>query len=397
MNRIKFCVTILFLVVCVSSVSSKKIEPLVRIPFVTNGFQTFIELKINGSKESLWFGFDTGCGTTVLDSNFLKKSNIVLKGQKEQLTTSTNVVEVDVSTNNQIEFGSFNLENIKFYIEDLRHISPTPAGNKVAGVIGYDLMKDYVTYINHDQSYIELYKKGTELIKTTPIIPIYLYEGQLPVVEGSVTTSGNKKKPFKFVFDSGASFTVGLGPNYINTYNLYDELKVKIQIPVIGGAASSQSINYLSSLSRISFGSFEFDNVPVNFSTSNSGALATDSVDGVIGFDLIRRFNVVLDYENMYIKLLPNKNYKKPLNFNLTGLVFKKKGDKIFISTVLEHSPAKMAGIQVGDVLLSIDKKVFASASQVRNYLKGSYKIKNIVLERNGEISTVRLKPAVFY
>lgn len=395
-------ILILFYVLCflslgINSLLAEEIKPLVRIPFITNGFQTYLELQINGSTEKLCFCFDTGAGSTVLDRNYLAISNIALTGEKEDMTTSVNVVQVDISNNNKINVNGFEIEGIKFYIESLSHLNTAPNGKKVAGVIGFDLMKNYVTYINHEENYIELYPKGTVLYPNSHVLPFFLYEDQLPAFQATIQTESGKTLPVRLVFDSGASFTSSLSSNFIAMHNLDAELKVKVQVPVIGGAQSSASVNYLSSLQQLNFGEFMFQHVPVNFYTSKTGAMATDSIDGVIGFDLIKRFNVVLDYGNKVLRLIPNKNFKTPFNVNLTGLSFRIINNNLTVSGVMDYSPAKSAGIIEGDVIVSIDGKIFGSVAEVRNYLKGSYKTKKFVIQRAGESLQVSVKPANFY
>lgn len=380
-----------------SSLMAKEIKPLVRIPFITNGFQTYIELQVNGSNEKLCFGFDTGAGGTVLDRNYLTSSNITLTGEKEDLATSVNVVQVDISKNNKINANGLDIGGIKFYIESLSHMNVAPNGKKIAGVIGFDLIKNHVTYINHEENYIELYPAGTKLYSNAKELPIFLHENEVPAFYATIQTESGKTLPVRLIFDSGASFTSSLSSSFISKYDLLSDLKVKVKIPVIGGAQSSTSVNYLSSHKQLQFGDFTFNHVPVNLSTSTTGAMATDSIDGVIGFDLIKRFNVVLDYDNKIIKLIPNKHFKTPFNINLTGLSFRKENDLITVSGVMDYSPAKKAGIKEGDVIISIDKKHFTSVTDVRNYLKNSYKAKKFVIKRAGELLQISVKPANFY
>jgi hypothetical protein len=379
-----------------ASLFSGNIEPLVRIPFITNGYQTYLELQINGSEEKLCFGFDTGAGSTVLDQDFVISNNVVLSGEKEEMATSTNVVQADISTNNSICLNGFNIKGIKFYIENLSHLNTAPDGKRVAGIIGSGLMRNYVTYINHEENYIELYPKGTELFNNAAEIPFFLYENELPVFYASIKTKTGEL-PARLVFDSGASFTSSLSSNYISKHKLVEQLKVKVEVPVIGGALSSSSINYLSSLQQLSFGDFTFDHVPVNFSTSSTGSMANDSIDGVIGFDLIKKFNVVLDYEAKKMRLIPNKQYDSVLNFNLTGLSFRTQNDKVVVAGVMDYSPAKSAGIKKGDIVISVDNNQFKSSAELRNYLKGSYKTMDFLIEREGKLIDFNVKPSDFY
>ena len=392
-----FTYVLCLLLLAISNLYADVNKPLVRIPFTTNGRQTYLELQVNGSNEKLCFAFDTGAGGTALDKDFLASSNITLTGEKEDMTTSMNVVQVDISNNNKINFDGFEISGIKFYIESLSHLTSSPAGKKVAGIIGYDMMKNYVTYINHEEDYIELYPKGTQLYPKAKQLSFFLYEDQLPAFQATIQTESGTKYPVRLIFDSGAGFTSSLTTNFIAKHNLDSELKVKVQIPVIGGAQSSASVNYLSSLKQIGFGDYTFNRIPVNFSTTTSGASATDSIDGVIGFDLIKRFNVVLDYENKFIRLIPNKHYRSAFDFNLTGLNLRTKENQVVVAGVMDFSPAKSAGIQEGDLIISVDGKSFATSAEVRNYLKGSYKTKKFMIRRGGESLQITVKPSNFY
>lgn len=332
-----------------------------------------------------------------MDRNYLKSAGVTLTGEKEEMATSMNVVQVDISNNNKINVNGFDISGIKFYIESLSHLTPSPAGEKVAGVIGYDLMKNYVTYIDHEKNYIELYPKGTPLYPKTKELSFFLYEGQLPAFHATIQTESGKTLPVRLIFDSGASFTSSLNTNFISKHNLDQDLKVKIQVPVIGGAQSSASVNYISSLKQIGFGDYSFNHVPVNFATTTSGASATDSIDGVIGFDLIKRFNVVLDYEDKFIRLIPNKYYHSAFDFNLTGLNLRTVNNQIIVAGVMEYYPAKSAGIKEGDIVLSVDGNIFATSAEMRNYLRDSYKTKKFIILGDGKSFEVSIQPANFY
>lgn len=195
-----------FLLLAINNLYADVNKPLVRIPFVTNGRQTYLELQVNGSNEKLCFAFDTGAGGTALDKDYLASSNITLTGEKENMTTSMNVVQVDISTNNKINFDGFEISGIKFYIESLSHLTSSPDGKKVAGIIGYDLMKNYVTYINHEEDYIELYPKGTQLYPKAKQLSFFLYEDQLPAFQATIQTESGKTIACKTCVRFGSQF-----------------------------------------------------------------------------------------------------------------------------------------------------------------------------------------------
>lgn len=395
MKTVSF-ISVVFLLLSLA-VKGNPAQSLVRIPFTTSGAHTYIKARINNSAKEYCFVFDTGAGSTVLDTQLLKEVNVEIAPEKEKMQTSVNIVETDISNNNSIEINGFKLNGIKLYIEDLSRLNTGPNGEKVAGAIGYELLKNYVSFINYQNNYIELYPQGTKLLDNAEVLPIFLYEGQLPAFSATIKTDTGKELPVNLVFDSGAGFTASLSSNLIKKYNLDKDLKTKVQVPVIGGAASSVSVNYLSSLKQLNIGDFQFDQIPVNFSTSTTGAMAQESIDGVIGMDLVKRFNVVFDYANKTMQLVANENINVPFNFNLTGLSFRVKDNQIVISNVINDSPAAKAGIAAGDFVVAIDEKEFSGIEAVKGYLAGSYSPKSFQLKRNGETLFVTVQPQRFY
>lgn len=395
MKTVSF-ISVVFLLLSLA-VKGNPAQSLVRIPFTSSGAHTYIKARINNSAKEYCFVFDTGAGSTVLDTQLLKEVDVEVAPEKEKMQTSVNVVETDISNNNSIEINGFKLNGIKLYIEDLSRLNTGPNGEKVAGAIGYELLKNYVSFINYQNNYIELYPQGTKLFDNAEVLPIFLYEGQLPAFSATIKTDTGKELPVNLVFDSGAGFTASLSSNLIKKYNLDKDLKTKVQVPVIGGAASSVSVNYLSSLKQLNIGDFQFDQIPVNFSTSTTGAMAQESIDGVIGMDLVKRFNVVFDYANKTMQLVANENINVPFNFNLTGLSFRVKDNQIVISNVINDSPAAKAGIAAGDFVVAIDEKEFSGIEAVKGYLAGSYSPKSFQLKRNGETLFVTVQPQRFY
>jgi predicted aspartyl protease len=386
---------ILFLLYITAKTAETK--PLVRIPFTSTGAHTYIKARINNSEKEYCFVFDTGAGSTVLDKQILKEVDVEIAPEKEKMETSVNVVETDISLNNNISVNGFNLSGVKLYIEDLSRLNTGPNGEKIAGAIGFELLKNYVSFINYQDNYIELYAPGTTIYSNAEVLPIFLYEDQLPAFRATITTESGQALPVNLIFDSGAGFTASLSSNFIKKHSLEQNLKTKVQVPVIGGAASSASFNYLSSLSQLNIGSFQFAQVPVNFSTSTSGAMSQETIDGVIGMDLVKRFNVVFDHTNKTMKLIANENIDVPFNFNLTGLSFRTKDNQIVISNVMNDSPAAKAGINAGDIVVSVDEKEFGGVDAVKNYLASSYSKKNFQLKRNGETMVVTVQPQKFY
>ena len=90
---------------------------------------------------------------------------------------------------------------------------------------------------------------------------------------------------------------------------------------------------------------------------SRSGLMAFKTFDGIIGNDILKRFNITYDHINAKLYLAPNSLYESEFRSDCSGLVLRYNGEKreIWVSQVFENSSADEAGVQVGDTLKAVD------------------------------------------
>ena len=69
--------------------------------------------------------------------------------------------------------------------------------------------------------------------------------------------------------------------------------------------------------------------------------------------------------------------------------------DTVTVADFEENSPAKAAGLQVGDRILSIDGKTVTATEDVRLYLDKSQGSVKIIVSRGGQIATFRAEPTI--
>ena len=80
--------------------------------------------------------------------------------------------------------------------------------------------------------------------------------------------------------------------------------------------------------------------------------------NGLLGNRVLRRFDVIIDYGKQHIYLRPNKYYRRPSEFDRSGLVVVGGGvsfHKYRVFAVLPDSPAAAAGLLPNDELLSVN------------------------------------------
>lgn len=128
---------------------NKKLDNLLRkqgyikVPLeVYNSGHIVLQLKLNGINSK--FLLDTGASGTVLTKECIEQFNLKVEETEESGTGagSTNL-EMQKTTNNVLSFQSLRIENLDFFIMDLKHVNDSfkEIGNElIDAVLGADIL-----------------------------------------------------------------------------------------------------------------------------------------------------------------------------------------------------------------------------------------------------------------
>ncbi|NJK83523.1 MAG: PDZ domain-containing protein [Saprospiraceae bacterium] len=111
---------------------------------------------------------------------------------------------------------------------------------------------------------------------------------------------------------------------------------------------------------------------------------------GIVGNEVLSRFNLVIDYWYEKAYLRPNKSYKTAFQFDRSGILINASGKNLsqyVVQYITPSSPAAEAGVQKGDILLKINgasTKLMTMNSIYEKFKKRAGKKMNLVLLRNG-------------
>ncbi len=384
----------LCLVVMICFFCKAQEQPIAIVPLLQQGVHTFIKVKINNSDKSYVFLFDTRAGSSVASLSLADETKLIKSSEEVVLETAGGVSTVPISHDNMLHLEGLDINNINFYIDDISHI--TFQGEKLDGVIGYELLKDYVTLLNYEKNQLEFYPSNTKAFDTYNSVPFTLVE-DLPTVSLSFTTTSGKTFAGNFYFDSGAGFSLSVNSSFAEKHNLLNEFDKKTKIPVMDASMSNSFENYMATLNQLTLLNYSFNDLPISVSMAKSGASSSEKIDGILGIDIIKRFNVVLDYKKTSLILFPNSHYSNPFNFNLTGLSLKQNKNEITVNYVTENSPASIAGFQKNDIIIGIDGMTCENTSDARKILNDSNKTFTVEIKRRDKKETLSLKPKRYY
>ncbi|SDB53226.1 PDZ domain (Also known as DHR or GLGF) [Flavobacteriaceae bacterium MAR_2010_188] len=397
----------------------KLIDNLIIIPVTVNGVE-------------LSFLLDTGVSKAILFNlvnlaDSLKINNvetIYLQG-----LGGGEPIEALKSKKNLFRIGNtINVNQDLFVILD-ETINFTPRlGFPVHGIIGYDLFKDFVVEINyskrflrfHDPRYYEYKKCGK-----CETLPLTFFNFK-PYITAEVEIKDHYV-PVKLLIDSGGSDALWLFDDKSLGIHLYD---APYFTDFLGLGLSGSVYGNRSKLKSFRLKSFELHNINVAYpdSTSISEARKFSERNGSIAGELLKRFNMIIDYPSSKITLQKNSLFKKPFLYNKSGLVLQQDGIRIVkvqniqnlfpsaigrqnnaddansiieivksytlavrpaivIAEIRKESAAQKSGLKVGDIVIRVngdDTSKYQLQEVISNFFDDDGKLITIDVDRNG-------------
>jgi hypothetical protein len=304
---------------------------------------------------------DTGVGLflitdpSLLDSlNIENKRKIKITGLGEQKD-----IEAYITPSLLVEIGNTVSPQLPAAIldRDVFDLSAF-AGIPIHGLIGYDFFKSFTAHIFYETGLIDLYLHGKGKIpKKYSKIPITI-ESNKPYLMVNAEGNINKKYILKMLIDTGAGNALSLETYENQPFPLPDK-----NISANLGVGLNGDINgFIGRLKSISLGKYILKEPICAFPRFDDVASKTLGIarNGSIGNLLMKRFNVIYDYDKGFIYLKPNLNFNLPFEHDMSGMELFAGGEsfnRIIVNRVEKNSPADEIGIQKNDELITINFK----------------------------------------
>ena len=194
----------------------------------------------------------------------------------------------------------------------------------------------------------------------------------------------------RFLFDMGAGLNMMLTTDFIKDSALLHK-KRKFFIKQAEGLGGKIDMT-LTVIREIKIGPYRFRNVPIYIFDDRFNVTSYPYLGGLIGNDLLRRFNVILNYERRDIYLLPNSHYNEPFDYSYTGIELFLENGQIVLGDVAKGSPAEAAGLKEGDVVVAINKNFAQNLQQYKIALQTTGDRLKIIVQRDGELKEFEMK-----
>jgi hypothetical protein len=346
-----------------------------------------LSAQLNNGKDTLNFILDTGSSGVSLDSTTANILQIKQQATDTILKGIGGANKVNYAFNQSLTLGDFKIDSLNFFINDYALLSST-YGERIDGIIGHAVLSKFIFEINFDNETINVYKPGSfkynsagKLINTSFYkIPFY-----------SVEVRDKIKTKNYFYIDSGAGLNMLFSEGYVNDSKLLYSWRKPIvtQVQGLGGKRQLK----LTVIKRIKFGGYTFNNVPINIFNDTDSILPYPGICGVLGNDIMRRFNMVLNYPAKQMHFVPNTHFDDAFNYAYTGMFLYQHGADIIIDDVLANSPAEKAGVLGGDKVIGVDNNFSGNINQYEKILQQVRTPVKLVIMRNEKAKIIEIIP----
>ena len=336
--------------------------------------------------DSLSFILDTGSGGISLDSTTVAYFGLKPEPSDKLIRGIAGIKKVSFLNKQKLRFPNLTINNLDFHINDYQ-ILTNVYGERIDGIIGYSVFSRYIVKLNYDSSVIEFwtkgimkYPKGGYLLKPTI--------STLPVQPARV--KDERTINARFLYDMGAGMNMILSTDFITDSALLSK-KRKLFIKEAEGLGGKIDMA-ITVIKEVKLGPYKFRNVPVYVFDDVYNATSYPYLGGLIGNDLLRRFNVILNYEKRDIYLLPNSHYNDPFDYSYTGIELYYLNGEVIIGDVAKDSPADKVGLKEDDVIFAIDRNFSQSLQQYKTALQTTKDKVKIIVRRNDQLLEFDLK-----
>lgn len=395
MNCIKKRVfgTALFIIFFVQLINAQEefIEPpsklLTRIPFTQlTGGVVILRATLDNFPDTLSFILDSGSSGISLDSSTVAYLKLTPQASDKTIRGIAGIKKVGFLYKRKLNFPRLTIDSLDFHVNDYS-ILTTVYGEQIDGIIGYSVLSRYIVKINYDSLKLDFWSRGTIRYPRGG----YLFKpimSTLPVQFARVK-DGNTLTA-RFLHDIGAGVCLMLSKDFSEDSAVLGK-KRKLWAKEGEGVGGKIDM-HMTVVKELKIGPYRFRNVPTYIFDDVYNVTSYPYLGGLIGNDILRRFNTIINYDKRDIYLMPNSHYRDGFDYSYSGIELYYLDGLVEIGDVAKGSPAEQSGLMEGDVVVAINNNFSQNLNQYKIALQAASEKIKIIVRRNGELKQFEFK-----
>ena len=361
---------------------------LTSVPFrILFGGVILGKARIDAFQDSLNFIFDTGCGSVSLDSLTAERLKLISHGSSAFIHGVGGIRPQRLVDSQSLHLGGITIDSLSMQVVDYDLLSSI-YGEKIDGIIGYSFFSRYLVKVDYDSLKMDIYTRGPVVYPKGGFLLRPRMYG-LPMLEGQMMDAREIRS--RFYFDTGAGLCLLFSSSFTADSAVFSP-KRKKPVHIQGAGLGGKMRMKLTTLRAFTLGPFQFRQIPTYVFEDAYDVTGYPQLAGLIGNDLLRRFNLILNYDRSEIHILPNAAYDQPFDYSYSGVAIALIGGKIVVTDVMPESPAEKAGFREGDMVLAVNGDTKQDLQVYQGLLRTIGPRVKVLVQRDGGVAMLSLK-----
>ncbi len=379
---------ILLITICIYCQTAVFSQRITTIPFdEIYGGIILLRAQVGNYKDTLNFVFDTGSSHISLDSTTAAALGIPVYNTGQIVSGIGGSRKVQKSKPLDLKLKGLVLPDQDFNINNYDLLTES-YGVRIDGIIGYAFISQYILEVNFDSSHMHVLPLTD---KYTYPRNGYLWKYRMAYIPNAdIEYREQERNKAPFYIDCGAGLAFLISEKYARDSAVFSSGKkiVNTQVEGVGG----KTLIKLTTVKQVKIGPYRFRRVPTYVYNDEADILGYPNVIGLVGNDILRRFNWVLNYSKKELHLKPNNFYNDPFDYSYTGMSIYLIDGLLKIVDIVKGSPGDKAGFLVDDVLISVDSKLTTNLKQAKELLQNARKALKVIVIRKEKIEELTLR-----
>lgn len=358
-------------------------------PFkLLTGGVILLKAKVNNYPDSLNFVLDTGSGGISLDSNTVAEFKIPVVESGKTIKGIGGIRKVSFLYNAVLKLPGLEVDRLNFHVNDYSLLTSV-YGIKIDGIIGYSFFSKFIVNINYDSLLIKVFSIGEYKYPSGGHILNPMFTA-LPIQTMRFT---DKKKFYnRFYLDTGAGLNFLLSEQYVVDSNVLKKRRKQPLLTQAEGVGGRTNMR-ITIVDEVKLGPYRFRKVPTYLFKDENNITNYPYLGGLIGNDLLRRFNATFNYVKQEVHIIPNSHYRDDFDYAYHGLSLYYIDNQIVVDDVIPGSPADKAGFIKDDVILALNNDISNNIQMYKIMMQEIGVKMNFVILRNGKALQLSMKP----
>lgn len=341
---------------------------------------------LDNHTDSLNFILDTGSGGISLDSTTAEKMGVTTEMSDRTIRGIAGLKKVAFAYNHTLRLPGLVVEKLDFHINDYELLTSV-YGIQIDSIIGYSFFRRYIVRIDFDKEELEVFSPGTfRYPRGGYLLKPGFSTLPLPYLE----VEDNRSVNARFIFDTGAAMCFLMSNDFAEDSALMRKSR-KRYLTQVEGLGGKKRMDY-TIVKSLKIGPYKFRKVPAHIFEDDFNVTSYPQLGGLIGNDLLRRFNMIINYPEQSIHLKPNNHFTETFDYSYTGLgVYMVEGE-IRVIDVIPGTPGDKAGFEAGDIIFAVDNNFSKNIKTLKTLLQNAGASMQVVVFRNGIPKVLTLK-----